>query len=253
MKSLKSIWEDIKSGRNIDIYITVVIAVGIALVDIFGVVNQSIISSATLAVLALVAYSLLQDRRKNQFPIVISSSNEGNNRRLLEYISTNKVTSARMIQYSGHMIQPVIAELLERGAKVELLLQSPSGALNVQQCGKMIAFHESITADDFKNSQNLKIRYYSEPASVKAVKLDDIFLSIGWYTYRNIEETKREPWLYGHNNAVISGWLHHVEMHDLASTFDVQFQALWNNATSLTLNEIKAIVEKRRKELKRTG
>jgi hypothetical protein len=253
MKSLKVIWEDVKSGRNIDIYITVVIAFAIALLDIFGIVNQSVISSATLAVLALVAYSLLQDRRKNQFPVVISSSNEGNNQRLLDYIKTNKVVCAKLIQYSGHMIQPVLVELLERGAKVELLLQSPNKALNEQQCGKFVAFHESITADDFRNKQNLTIRYFSEPASIRAVKLDDVFLAIGWYTYRNVDETKGEPWLYGHNNAVISGWLHHVEMHDLASTFDIQFQTLWKSATSLTINEIKAIVEKRRKELKKIG
>jgi len=251
MKSLRIIWEDIKSGRNIDIYITVVVALAIAILDIFSVINQSVISSVTLAVLALVAYSLLQDRRKNQFPIVVSASNEGNNRLLLEYIAMNKVAQAKMIQYSGHMIQPVIIELLERGAKVELLLQSPSRALNEQQCGKMVAFHESIMAEDFRNSHNLTVRYYGEPASIKAVKLDDVFLSIGWYTYRNIDDTKKESWLYGHNNAVISGWLHHVEMHDLAATFDTQFQTLWNNATSLTLVEIKRLIEQKQRDIEK--
>jgi hypothetical protein len=134
-----------------------------------------------------------------------------------------------MIQCTGDMVKRVIEKLIEKNVKVELLLQHPSKALNSYNLEKMALFHRRVKID-FKNSQNLTIRYYSEPASVKAVKLDDKFLQMGWYTYHVRSSTDNSPWLYGHSNSAVTIRADQAEARDLATTFDNVFQALWENA-----------------------
>ncbi len=63
MRYFKLILQDIRSGRNIDIYATIFVVILVALVDILNISSQEFISSAILLVLALVSSSLLQDRR----------------------------------------------------------------------------------------------------------------------------------------------------------------------------------------------
>ena len=66
MRVLRKALQDIRSGRNLDIYITIVIAIVTACLGVFGTVNQLIISSAVLATLALVSGSLLLNRREDE-------------------------------------------------------------------------------------------------------------------------------------------------------------------------------------------
>jgi hypothetical protein len=228
---LRSIWEDIRVVRNIELYLSIFLALVVVTLNIFSdlpFVSQAV-SSATLTILALVAYGLLQDRWKSTVYINISSDNKANMDYLCDYIIANKISKARLIQYSGDMVRRVVENLLERGVTVELLLQHPSKALNQVQIEKMASFQHRVE-NDIKNSQNLAIRYYKEPAAVKGVKFDDSLLSMGWYTYRNKSRTEIVPWLYGHNNAAICVNLGNPDTHDLVTTFDETFQALWENA-----------------------
>lgn len=65
MKLYQVILQDIRARQNLDVYITVVIAVIVAVLDIFQVTDQTIVTSATLAILALVSVSLLTNRHEN--------------------------------------------------------------------------------------------------------------------------------------------------------------------------------------------
>ena len=66
MKFLHRVWQDIKSGHNLDIYITVAIAMVVAILGVLGVADDKIVFSAVLATLALVSSSLLVNRRENE-------------------------------------------------------------------------------------------------------------------------------------------------------------------------------------------
>ena len=59
MRFLRRVWNDIRSGQNLDIYITASLSLIIAVFGVLGIANQSIISAAVLAVLALLLSSLL--------------------------------------------------------------------------------------------------------------------------------------------------------------------------------------------------
>lgn len=66
MKILQKLVTDIKRRQNIDIYITILIAVVVSILGLVQVANQAVISSAVLATLALVSFSLLMNRQENE-------------------------------------------------------------------------------------------------------------------------------------------------------------------------------------------
>jgi hypothetical protein len=61
--AIKRGWADIKQGENIDLYLTLTVAIVLAGLNLFGI-GQSMMGSITLAVLALLAFSSLVNRRK---------------------------------------------------------------------------------------------------------------------------------------------------------------------------------------------
>jgi len=65
MEFIKAIWQDIRSGQNIDLYVTTIVSLVVAFLGIFGIIGQSIVSAAVLAMLALASISMLQNRRED--------------------------------------------------------------------------------------------------------------------------------------------------------------------------------------------
>jgi hypothetical protein len=63
IEAVKQIWAEIKQGENVDLYLTLVVALLLAGLNIFGI-GLSMIGSVTLAVLALLSFSSLVNRRK---------------------------------------------------------------------------------------------------------------------------------------------------------------------------------------------
>jgi hypothetical protein len=59
MKLIQRFLQDIKQGENIDLYLTVLVAFAVAVLNLFGITSQNIVSSISLAVLALLISSIL--------------------------------------------------------------------------------------------------------------------------------------------------------------------------------------------------
>lgn len=64
MEHLQRLWRDIQRGENVDLYVTVVAAIVLAILSIAGVASQSWIAPLTLVILALLAYSMLGNRHQ---------------------------------------------------------------------------------------------------------------------------------------------------------------------------------------------
>ncbi len=64
MRFLLRVWEDIKKGENVDLYVTVIIAIGLVILNLLGVANQTGIGPLNLVVLSLLAISILGNRYK---------------------------------------------------------------------------------------------------------------------------------------------------------------------------------------------
>jgi len=64
MKLLRSIWDDLRQGENIDLYLTVIVALAISVLNLAGWAPATLIPAITLAVLALLAITNLVNRHK---------------------------------------------------------------------------------------------------------------------------------------------------------------------------------------------
>ena len=64
MNIYERIWREIRSGENIDLYVTIVIAFVLVILSLFGFASSGVIASLTLAVLGLLAISNLVNRHR---------------------------------------------------------------------------------------------------------------------------------------------------------------------------------------------
>ena len=62
MRYLRQIWDDITQGENIDLYFAFPLAIGLAILNIVGVVPSQLIEPITLLVLGTITVSLLVNR-----------------------------------------------------------------------------------------------------------------------------------------------------------------------------------------------
>lgn len=64
MKFLQRVWDEIKQGENIDLYITIIVAIGITLLNILGIAPPAILAPITLGVLGLLAITSIGNRHR---------------------------------------------------------------------------------------------------------------------------------------------------------------------------------------------
>jgi hypothetical protein len=63
LRVLNSIWKDLLEGENIDIYIAILVGIGITLLDVLGIVNLEVTLPAILLTVTLLVFSLLHNRK----------------------------------------------------------------------------------------------------------------------------------------------------------------------------------------------
>lgn len=138
MKGLRIVWEDIRSGENLDVYITIALALAAAILGLAQQVDQSVISAAILGTLALLTIFLLQNRWVNaEIKESLSglkgstlSANEprgydeqrGSLREAVEVFFWG-VTLRKIVPHLEH--QNLFSQKLENGMKARFLLLKP--------------------------------------------------------------------------------------------------------------------------------
>lgn len=137
IQRIKSIINDIKRGQNIESYIVIMIAVVVAIIDIFNLSEPSWVAEATLAVLSLLAYSNIQSSRtteelqeslkairgghhfeKNQKIDVLSVHQRMESAKTIDWVAfTNQKTI--------NMYRTSLVKCLSKGGKIRILLINP--------------------------------------------------------------------------------------------------------------------------------
>jgi len=146
MNILNNFWQDIRDRENLDVYITVIIAIVVAIGGIFGL-HDTIIFSAILATLAMVSLGLLQNRRENREIRLalkqVNTSDQLSDKFLKDefnaYELRERLAQARQIiiwsaTFADTMatLSYAIEEALKADAKVRFLVMKPdSAAANV--------------------------------------------------------------------------------------------------------------------------
>jgi len=136
MRVMRRIWGDIRSGENIDLYITVIVAIGLAILNIVGVAPQTYLAPITLAVLGLLAFTSLgnryrieellqkQVRSTDTFYVEEYPSSYKNDFETAEELWLFGVSLRRTVQAN----YPKIEQKLRQGHIIKVLLVHPEGA-----------------------------------------------------------------------------------------------------------------------------
>lgn len=136
MKFLGRVWSDVSKGENIDTYLTVLFAVGIAVLNLLGLASQQLVVSLTLAVLALITVSNLINR--HQLEIISTKISENHKHDVLEkmppefstHIETAKDVWMTGIHHSSIMNEHYhsFEKMIMNGGTLRVLTVDPSGA-----------------------------------------------------------------------------------------------------------------------------
>lgn len=59
---LRRIWDELGSGKNVDAYVGIVVAVIVLLLDLFGLVSPNVVEKVLLLLLSLIAFGRIADR-----------------------------------------------------------------------------------------------------------------------------------------------------------------------------------------------
>jgi hypothetical protein len=136
MRVLRRIWDDIRSGENIDLYITVIVAIGLAILNIVGIAPQTYLAPITLAVLGLLAITSLGNRYRieellqkqaqsidnfyvEEYPLSFKNDFEAAEELWLIGVSLRRTVQANY---------PKIEQKLRQGHIIKVLLVHPEGA-----------------------------------------------------------------------------------------------------------------------------
>jgi hypothetical protein len=135
MKILRNIWDDIRKGENIDLYLTIVAAVAFVILNMVGETSPSLLASLTLAVLALLAMTNLGNRRRmeelmeqkaqtlddffrEEFPASYKTDFENATEIWLVGVSLNRTLKT---------LYGKLEQKLKQGGRVRVLLVHPEG------------------------------------------------------------------------------------------------------------------------------
>jgi hypothetical protein len=113
MKLSRLIWQDIRRGENIDLYVTVIVSLVLTILNVTGMAPASSVTPLTLAVLALVAITILGNRHR------------------LELIIERTSPSSEKVVYE--QFPPEFKDDLERAREVWLI--------GIHQSDVMIIYH----------------------------------------------------------------------------------------------------------------
>lgn len=166
--------------------------------------------------------------------------------RLRSYIESHSPNSVYLIEYSSVNAKNVIDTALENNCSIYLLLRHPNRSIrwNVSESqSDRIKNQTKVLIDDCLDKIaddheecSLYIQYYYHPASLRARRIDDELLCMGWYTFENrnsVEKTPYKKHVHGHNNPMIAFLNQEDGYNALNEMFEKSFYALWKQGDSL--------------------
>lgn len=135
MRALERFWKDIRRGENIDLYITVTVAIVLAMLNIIGIAPQTWVSPLILAVLALFAIATLVNRHKLE--TLLQTINQASGKLLVGSYPADlesDVERAKELWIVGVSLYAttmkyysVLEKKLKEGSSIKILLVNPDG------------------------------------------------------------------------------------------------------------------------------
>jgi hypothetical protein len=194
MKLLRTILNDLRHGENIDLYLTIVAALGISLLSLINFAYADWIPSLTLAVLALLAVTNLVNRHKLDAALLSQHSVD---KFMEEYPAgvKNDIKTSKELWLAGYVLGRtlidnlgVIKEKLLRNESVKVLLFNPDSDAMSHFCASLsISLNQdelqsrinssletlrSLSRFEKKHPGKLEVRIFDHPLYFGAYAMD---------------------------------------------------------------------------------
>jgi len=188
MKLLQRIWDDVQRGENIDLYLTVIAAIGLAALNILGFAPQALIAPITLAVLGLIAVSNLSNRYyiEEQFQKLTGSSTSVlRGRSELPSFQERGQAASEIVVVGISLITAVIPHLdffeqkMKDGCTIRFLVLDPKSA--AVQIWNVISKVPNVQGDIEQTLNSLEVLIEMEQTcrGKCEVRLSNVFLPFG--------------------------------------------------------------------------
>ena len=158
MKILRHFWEDIRQGENIDLYTTVSIAIILAALNLVGIAPETWIAPINLAVLALLAISVLGNRHRLE--TILQKMNQSAEDFLLKEYPERYVAdlnNSKELWLVGMNLSHTVAgnydtfkDKLRRGDVIRVLIVDPDSIAN-----KLASFRSHRPVDEIEHRQSI--------------------------------------------------------------------------------------------------
>ena len=205
--------------ENLDLIILFLTGFVYAILSNLGrIPDPNIVFTIILSMLSLLAFSMIRTRTKFDKTIEkihradMFETQEEMYTELESYITNNKVREAILLQYSAQRVNRMVRQLVSQGADVNLFVQSKATAKkhSKTQVLRIEGFPELIKTEfserlNKKSKGTLVVYDYDPPASLRAVRLDNKILAVGWYIYKYVDHEEKSNYpedeikLLGHN------------------------------------------------------
>jgi hypothetical protein len=144
---------------------------------------------------------------------------------LIRYVSEHEVREAVFLQYSAARSKDVLKAVLGKGAKADVYIQHGDMAAKIGSEMQADRIAGSIRNNLPYLNGRLTVYRCVPPVSVRAIRIDDRVLCMGWYTYETEPGRKDFPndttAVSGHDRATIIAWKGTSDYEALNSTLNV--------------------------------
>lgn len=201
--------------RNIDTSVTIIVSVVMGTLTAAGLFgpNLNIVLSLILAVLALLALSTIRDREANihkeERHVKSFEQQRAACRYLIDYVSQYRAREATLLQYSCTTSFDLACFLLDQGTHVTIYVQHEDVPASLGSQGQKERIKQTIRRLQSYIRSNptkvyhLKLYKYRTLGTVSAIRVDDRVISLGSYTYEQVDPTRDKH--YGSDTIAISG------------------------------------------------
>jgi hypothetical protein len=243
MQILKRIWEDISRGENIDLYLTVVVAFGLVVLNLLGLASASLIAPITLAVLGLLAIATLGTRyhiEKQLQRFTLSPPSGLRGRSELPSFRERGNSASEIIIVGVSLISAVTPNLdffeqaMKSGCKIRFLLLDPASP--AIQTWTMLSKFPDIQLDIRQTLKSLDIlvQMKGETRGSCEVRLAPVFLPFGVAAF----DPNKENGLMNVESLIYKGYLGdrpHILLTKAGDAkwfdfFKSQYEQLWDDS-----------------------
>lgn len=168
--------------------------------------------------------------------VEIYKNEQGAKARLEAYIRDARPSNVRLIEYSTASIEYLLESLNETPVSIELLISNPHAAITDYQRKRRICSQITRLRAIFSNPSNLKIKCYSQNASLRGRNFDNRLVAVGWYTYDVREQlvgTYGDKQIWGDTNTIVIVPSEARGMSSVVEMFNRVFNSLWDRAEPL--------------------